>query len=47
MESIAHQRFETFDTARAQAELEKSEAEYEDELAKIVDEAARLKGKKR
>ncbi len=47
MESIAHQRFETFDAARAQAELEKSEAEYEDELAKIVAEAARLKGKKK
>jgi hypothetical protein len=46
MENIAHQRFEAFDAARAQAELEKSEAEYEDELAKIVEEAARMKGKK-
>ncbi len=46
METIAHQRFETFDVARRAAELEKSEAEHEEELAKIVDEAARAKGKK-
>lgn len=46
METIAHQRFETFDAARRAAELEKAEAEHEEELAKIVDEAARLKGKK-
>lgn len=46
MEAIAHQRFETFDTARHAAELEKAEAEHEEELTKIVDEAARIKGKK-
>lgn len=47
MEAIAHQRFEAFDTARHAAELEKAEAEHEEELTKIVDEAARAKGKKR
>jgi len=46
MEAIAHQRFEAFDTARHAAELEKAEAEHEEELTKIVDEAARMKGKK-
>ena len=47
METIAHQRFETFDAARSKAELEKAEDEYESELAKIVDDAARAKGKKK
>jgi hypothetical protein len=46
METIAHQRFESFDVARRAAELEKSEAEHEAELAKIVDEAAKAKGMK-
>lgn len=46
MEAIAHERFEAFDTARHAAELEKAEAEHEEELTKIVDEAARMKGKK-
>lgn len=46
METIAHRRFETFDAARRAAELEQAEAEHEEELKKIVDEAARLKGKK-
>ena len=46
METIAHQRFETFDTARHAAELEQSEAEYEEELEEIVEETERLKGKK-
>lgn len=46
METIAHQRFETFDAARRAAELEKAETEHEEELAKIVDEAAKAKGKK-
>ncbi len=44
MEAIAHQRFETFDTARRAAELEKAEAEHEAELEKIVEEAAKAKG---
>lgn len=46
METIAHQRFETFDATRHAAELEQAEAEYEEELEKIVDEAERLKVKK-
>jgi hypothetical protein len=46
METIAHQRFETFDVARRAAELEKAEAEHEAELARIVDAAAKAKGKK-
>ena len=47
MEAEAHQRFESFDTARRAADLETSETEYEAELAKIVDDAARAKGKKK
>jgi hypothetical protein len=47
METIAHQRFETFDAARRATELEKAEAEHEEELAKIVDDAAKAKGKKK
>ena len=46
METIAHQRFEIFDVARRAAQLEKSEIEHEEELTKIVDEAARAKEKK-
>jgi len=45
MEAIAHQRFETFDVARRAADLEKSEAEHEAELEKIIEEAANAKGK--
>ncbi len=46
MEAIAHQRFESFDAARRAAELERAEAEHEEELAKIVGEVAKVKGKK-
>jgi hypothetical protein len=35
-----------FNGERRAAELEKAEAEHEKELAKIVDEAAKAKGKK-
>ncbi|MFM9974028.1 MAG: virulence RhuM family protein [Beijerinckiaceae bacterium] len=47
MEAIAHQRFDTFDASRRAAELAQAEAEHEEELTKIVDEAARAKGKKK
>ena len=43
MEAIAHQRFESFDSARRAAELETAEAEHEAELEKIVGEAAKVK----
>jgi hypothetical protein len=46
MEAIAHQRFESFDAARRAAELEKAEAEHEEELTKIVEDAAKAKGRK-
>ncbi len=44
METIAHQRFETFDGARRAAELEKAEAEHEAEMVKIVEKVAKAKG---
>lgn len=47
MEAIAHDRFESFDAARRVAERERAEVEHEAELARIVDEAARAKGKTR
>lgn len=46
MEAIAHQRFDSFDAARRAAELEKAEAEHEEELTKMVEDAAKAKGRK-